>query len=223
MSKHSFVVGAIFAALLATSSVSKAATISAYYSIDGGSLNLVSDFNPAGDGFLGLISNAGGFSATLSATVTPASSSLLQSNVTSSHLGAASTLRIFFLSAGNEPAGNQQFLSGFTGNVGSATGTLATFYGNSTLASPFSSGANPISSTPYTGLFSTSFLQSVVVPSDFSLLAVYTINANGRVDTNTTVNISAVPGPIVGAGLPGLMMACAGLLALARRRRKAAV
>jgi len=62
-----------------------------------------------------------------------------------------------------------------------------------------------------------------VVPSDFSLLAVYTINANGRVDTNTTVNISAVPGPIVGAGLPGLMMACAGLLALARRRRKAAV
>ena len=33
---------------------------------------------------------------------------------------------------------------------------------------------------------------------------------------------AAVPGPVVGAGLPGLLAACTGLLALARRRRRVA-
>ena len=34
------------------------------------------------------------------------------------------------------------------------------------------------------------------------------------------LSVSQVPAPIAGAGLPGLIMACGGLLALARRRRK---
>ena len=42
----------------------------------------------------------------------------------------------------------------------------------------------------------------------------------GPVDASTP---RAVPGPIAGAGIPGLVVACGGLLALARRRRKIVV
>jgi hypothetical protein len=43
------------------------------------------------------------------------------------------------------------------------------------------------------------------------------------IGTFDTVQHLAVPGPIVGAGLPGLIAACGGLVALARRRRQVPV
>jgi len=45
------------------------------------------------------------------------------------------------------------------------------------------------------------------------------LNPGGTV-SSVHKSFSQVPGPIVGAGLPGLVAACAGLLGLARRRRR---
>ena len=47
--------------------------------------------------------------------------------------------------------------------------------------------------------------------------ATFTLALSGVTAATT---ITGAPGPLAGAGMPGLIAACAGLLALARRRRQ---
>jgi hypothetical protein len=52
--------------------------------------------------------------------------------------------------------------------------------------------------------------------------AEFTGTGGGTSGYSGNISTFAVPGPMLGAGIPGLLAACGGLIALARRRRRAA-
>jgi hypothetical protein len=71
-------------------------------------------------------------------------------------------------------------------------------------------------------------LSSTLPAPQFKITEVFAFSGNagppqgdvGAFQETTLVNASPVPGPIVGAGVPGLVAACTALVALCRRRRR---
>jgi hypothetical protein len=72
-------------------------------------------------------------------------------------------------------------------------------------------------------LLSTNFSGTAIASGELLLYYWDSNNGDNRGSIAVTIDAAAVPGPIVGAGLPGLLMAFGGLIAWCRRRNQAAV
>ena len=201
------------AALLAMSAAASAGTIALQLQEDGGAPQQFfgapnSSFSATNVTFGDfLISNISG--ATSPSTIAPV---LLSSNNLSiqTTAGSGHILQVWITGEGlTDPTGIQNLFSGFT-SVSLSDGWLASLQ---SLLSPTNQDftGSLLDSALFTGTGVGTFAQTNFTSADlgagpFSLTAHYTITTNGIGQANSGIQIGvAVPGPIVGAGLPGLL------------------
>jgi hypothetical protein len=172
-----------------------------------------------------------GFEVSASGAGNPPQSSpvLLNSTSIDTRVVGTSTgvLDVYVNAAGvTSVAGLWAFISEFTVLSSTADSLTLTTYVN---ADDGIAGPPPVLGVPV-GTFGVVGVAGLLTDSDLAALfnagaveitALYHIVTSGVGQAvNAAIKVSAVPGPIVGAGLPGLLIACGALIALARRRRR---
>jgi hypothetical protein len=105
--------------------------------------------------------------------------------------------------------------------AGTTIGSIFLLYTQDGLTAPYGSLVGQIGSGAFF-LIGTNFSGTASATGQLSLYYWDSNNGDNTGSIAANISASAVPGPIVGAGLPGLVMALGGLIAWRRRRMAAA-
>jgi len=183
-----------------------------------------------GTGMAGGSSGGWSFSASGFGPPTNPALNLLDSNSIDARLsgtGAGGHLKIFVTSSDiNFPIGPANFLTSFTQNRLEG--------GMTTVLSAFLSPSNTLFDITGPVLGSASFTGPITVATStpgssgafnlaplYAITEVYDITANNPGSSNATIStVAAVPGPLAGSGVPGLVAAFAALLGFGFLRRR---
>jgi hypothetical protein len=205
-----------------------AGTITIGLQEDGGGITTVAGPSAGAAGTAGFIV-FGDFSVNASGSISPPANILGQTLDISSANGGH-TLTVYISAQDITLPGLWSFNSGFTENliVGHMTVNLQSYFDANNGLFSTANALGPVGGANFTGpqlsaqsVNSQSGTFNISAP--FSITEVFTITADAASESSSsTIGVQAVPGPIVGAGLPGLLAACGGLIALARRRRRQA-